>query len=160
MSGGCRAPSGPAVPGTEALLGLQGAPQRAGTPRCSGTPPGRRHREPQDRAGQGREIPPGAAGKYRRGRRRGEYFPLEKRQLLSRPGPFPPLRRPFWAARAAPPSLPAPAAPSRIGPVDRALSGWKFPSSAAPPPQKSPGRAVYARRRRRRSLAAPAAPPP
>lgn len=160
MSGGCRVHSGPAVPSTEALLGLRGAPQRARTPRCSGTPPGRRHREPQDRAGQGN--PPGArqgstdghAGEASTSR-------LEKRQVPSRPDLFPPPRRPFWAARAAPPSLPAPAAPSRTRRVGRALTGWKFPSPAAPPPQKSPGRSVYARRRRRRrSLAVPLAPPP
>lgn len=60
MSGGTRGAIGPAVPGTEALLGLQGAPQRARTPRSGGTRPGRRRRERQDRAGQGREIPAGS----------------------------------------------------------------------------------------------------
>uniref|UniRef100_A0A8C3JJ54 NF-kappa-B inhibitor alpha n=1 Tax=Calidris pygmaea TaxID=425635 RepID=A0A8C3JJ54_9CHAR len=91
----------------------------------------------------------------------GEYFPLdvEKRQVPSRPDLFPPLRRPGRGgkgpARCDPPSLSPPAAPSRTRPVGRALSGWKFPSSAAPPPQKSPRRGVYAQSRsRRRSLAA------
>lgn len=153
--------SGPAVPGTEALVGLPG-PRSAPGPRGAAGPAGK---EAPGAPGSGR-VGQGNPRGARQGSTAGDAgeastSPLEKRQVPSRPGLFPPLRRPFWAARAAPPSLLAPAAPSRTGPVGRALTGWKFPSSAAPPPQKSPGRAVYARRRRRRrSLAAPAAPPP
>lgn len=155
----------PAGVRTDAALPGAGAPGAPGPSRAGKAPPGK--------AGGGAAAR-GAAGKYRRGRRGGEYFPpLTWKNAKSPPGPgrarlgsplpSPPLpgrrRGGKGPARAGPPSLPPPAAPSRTRPVGRALSGWKFPSSAAPPPQKSPRPGVYAKRRRRsRSVAASRSP--
>lgn len=174
---GRRAPRGARGPPRPAMGPRRGADGRCpargrgagspGTEQGRESPP-RESRRGGSRPGRGREVPTGTPGR--------RVLPppdVEKRQVPSRAGPSsarlgsplpsPPLpgrrRGGKGPARAGPPSLPPPAAPSRTRPVGRALSGWKFPSSAAPPPQKSPRPGVYAKRRRRsRSVAASRSP--
>lgn len=152
MPGGCRVQAGPAVPGTEALPGLQG-PRSTGTAgeEARGAPaPGRAGQSPGARQGS-TAVDAGEAS----------TSPLEKRQVPSQPGLFSPSPATPLLGGPNRSALPASAGGAEQDQTRRSGFGWKFPSSAAPPPQKSPGLAVYARRRRRRrSLAAPADPPP
>lgn len=86
----------------------------------------------------------GAAGKYRRGRRGGEYFPLPWKNAKSSSGPAASLpsllglrkggERRGWPEPLRPPRYAGGAEQDQT----RLSGGWKFPSSAAPPLQKSP----------------------
>lgn len=101
VAGECRVPSRPAVPGM-AVPREQGPPQRARdsagskgprSPGGEGAPgaprPGRAGKAPREsRQGAAARS---AAGKYRRGRRGGEYFPLMWKNAKSPPGPTPSL---------------------------------------------------------------------